>query len=254
MFMKRSHLGRAILDSPNADSRRPVIDGNFESAVQGLYVSGDLAGAPVFKLAKATGSQGDEHVAAKRDATAAASSDDPNRYDLLVIGAGASGLNAALGAKKHGLRVVVLEKSQIASTLEDFPEGKWIYAEPESMPSTGDLWLEGASKEDLLARGRQIVSEHHLEVRTDEGVRGRTRSKTGLFEVRTSRATYLATRVILASGQRGNARELALPGEQPGTVHHRLYSPKHYKDEEILVIGGGNHAVEAALAPAEPKP
>src|SRR5260370_37495970 len=254
MFMKRSHLGRAILDSPNADSRRPVIDGNFESAVQGLYVIGDLAGHPVFKLAMAQGRQVADHIAAKPDAKTAASSDEPNRYDLLVIGRPCSGLNVALGAQQHGLRVVGLEKSQIASTLEDFPEGKWIYAEPESMPSAGDLWLEGASKEGLLARWRQIVSEHHLEVRTDEGVVGLTRNKTGLFEVRTSRATYLATRVILASGQRGNARKLAVPGEERETVHHRLYSPKHYKDEEILVIGGGNHAVEAALAPAEPKP
>jgi len=251
MFGKLKNLLHSILDSPNGDTRRPVIDGNFESNIPGLFVIGDLAGAPVVKLAMAQGSQVAEHIAAKVDAKAAAGSGDPNRYDLLVIGAGASGLNAALGAQEHGLRVIVLEKNRIANTIEDFPEGKWIYAEPESMPPVGKLWLEGASKEDLLTRWRQAVSEHHLEVRTDEGVSGLTRRKDGIFEIRTDRGAYLATRVVLATGQRGNARKLNVPGEDRENVHHRLYSPKHYKDEEILVVGGGNSAVEAALALAE---
>src|SRR5205807_6488454 len=73
----------------------------------------------------------------------------------------------------------------------------------------------------------------------------------GIFEVRTDKATYFATRLVLATGQRGNARELHVPGEERDTVFHRLYSPKHYRDEDILVVGGGNSAVEAALALAE---
>src|ERR1700704_840931 len=212
MLNKVANMLQAILDSPNADTRRPVIDGNFESTIHGLFVIGDLAGAPVVKLAMAQGSQIAEYIAAKSDARIAASSGVPNQYDLLVIGAGASGLNAALGAQEHGLRVIVLEKNRVANTIEDFPEGKWIYAEPESMPPQGKLWLEGASKEDLLARWREGVAENRLEVRTDEGVTGLTR-KGGVFEIRTDRGTYLATRVVLATGQRGNARKLGVPGE-----------------------------------------
>src|ERR1700674_1327995 len=204
MFRNLGSLLQSILDSPNGDTRRPLIDGNFESNIPGLYVIGDLAGAPVVKLAMAQGSQVAEHIAAQPDAA----SGDPNRYDLLVIGAGASGLNAALGAQERGLRVMVLEKNRIANTIEDFPEGKWIYAEPESMPPVGKLWLEGSSKEDLLARWSQAVSEHHLEVRSDEGVTGLTRRTDGVFEIRTDRRTYQATRVVLATGQRGNARKL----------------------------------------------
>jgi NosR/NirI family nitrous oxide reductase transcriptional regulator len=245
MFRNLGTLLQSILDSPNADTRRPLIDGNFESNIPGLFVIGDLAGAPVVKLAMAQGSQVAEYIAARPNASV------PNGYDLVVIGAGAAGLNAALGAQEHGLRVMVLEKNRIANTIEDFPEGKWIYAEPESMPSSGKLWLEGASKEDLLTRWRQMVTENCLEVRTGEGVTGLTRRQDGVFEIRTDRGTYLATRVVLATGQRGNARKLSVPGEDRETVHHRLYSPKHYKDEEILVVGGGNSAVEAALALAE---
>ena len=244
MFRNPSRLLQSILDSPNGDTRRPLIDGNFESNIPGLFVIGDLAGVPVVKLAMAQGSQVAEYIAAQRDASV------PDRYDLLVIGAGAAGLNAALGAQELGLRVIVLEKNRIANTIEDFPEGKWIYAEPESMAPVGKLWLEGASKEDLLIRWREAVTKNHLEVRTDEGVTGITR-KGGVFEIRTDRGTYLATRVVLATGQRGNVRKLGVAGEDRETVHHRLYSPKHYKDEEILVVGGGNSAVEAALALAE---
>src|ERR1700704_6334214 len=213
MLNKVANMLQAILDSPNADTRRPVIDGNFESTIHGLFVIGDLAGAPVVKLAMAQGSQVAEYIAAQPDASTAASSGVPTRYDLLVIGAGAAGLNAALGAQEHGLRVMVLEKNRIANTIEDFPEGKWIYAEPETMPPVGKLWLEGASKEDLLTRWRRVVTENRLEVRTDEGVTALVRRNDGVFEIRTDRGTYLATRVVLATGQRGNARKLGVTGE-----------------------------------------
>src|SRR5258708_10809432 len=247
MLSKLRRFIQPILDSPNADTRRPVIDANFESNIPGLYVIGDLGGAPVVKLAMAQGSQVADHIAAKPDARTAAASSDPNRYDLMVVGAGAAGLNAALGAQAHGLRVVVIEKNKIASTIEDFPEGKWIYAEPESVPAAGKLWLEGASKEDLLERWRKTVEQSRLDVRTGEGLVGLKKVK-GLFEVSTDKATYHSTRVVLATGVRGNARELHVPGEDRDTVFHRLYSPKHYRGEDILVVGGGNSGAEAALA------
>src|SRR5260370_33888606 len=117
MLSKLRSFIQPILDSPNADTRRPLIDANFQSNIAGLYVIGDLGGAPVVKLAMAQGSQVADHIAAKPDARTAAASDDPNRYDLMVVGAGAAGLNAALGAKAHGLRVLVSEKNQIARTL-----------------------------------------------------------------------------------------------------------------------------------------
>ncbi|HXA04128.1 MAG TPA: FAD-dependent oxidoreductase, partial [Bryobacteraceae bacterium] len=108
---------RRLLESPNASTQRPVLRANFESNVPGLYIIGDLAGAPVVKLAMEQGSDVAEHIASML----ASRSDDPNIYDLVVIGAGAAGLNAALGAQDRGLRVLVLEKNKIANTIEDFP-------------------------------------------------------------------------------------------------------------------------------------
>src|SRR6266849_4823140 len=228
-------------------TRRPVLRANFESNIAGLYIIGDLAGAPVVKLAMEQGNDVAAHIAAKTDARGS----DANIFDIVVIGSGAAGLNAALGAQDSGLRVLVLEKSKIANTIEDFPEGKWVYAEPDSRPPRGKLWLDGASKEDLLGRWHQIIRESRLAVHVEEGVETVRKQKDGSFEIVTSRQHYQARRVVLATGQRGNPRRLGVPGEDLEQVYHRLYSPKHYQDEDILVVGGGNSAVEAALTLAE---
>lgn len=247
MLKRIQNLARRLLDSPNMPSRRPVINANFESNIKGLYVIGDLAGAPVVKLAMEQGHDVALRIAAKPDAHG----DDPRVYDLVVAGSGAAGLNAALAAQDQGLRVVVLEKSKIANTIEEFPEGKWVYAEPDAVPPKGKLWLDGARKEDLVARWHQIIDDNGLQVRTEEGVTGIVKQKSGLFEVQTPKARYPARRVVLATGQRGNPRKLNVPGEEREQVYHRLYSPKRYHDEDILVVGGGNSAAEAALSLCE---
>lgn len=227
-------------------TRRPQVGAHFESNVPGLHVIGDLAGAPVVKLAMEQGNDLAEHLASLPDAR----STEAGAFDVIVAGAGAAGLNCALVAHGKGLRVLVLEKAKIASTIEDFPEGKWVYAEPDTIPPKGKLWLDGATKEDLLGRWRTMVGESGLDVRTGEGVTAVVR-RDGGFEVRTEHASYRARRVVLATGQRGNPRRLFVPGEDREQVYHRLYSPKQYTDEDIVVVGGGNSAVEAALALCE---
>jgi thioredoxin reductase/polyferredoxin len=237
----------AILSSGDMPARRPALDKNFQSNIPGLYVIGDLAGAPVIKLAMAQGYDVIQHIAAQHDARGAPA----DAYDLVVAGAGAAGINAALAAIDHGMKVVVLEKNKIANTIEDFPEGKWVYAEPDTHPPKGKLWLDGARKEDLVARWHQIIRDHRIEVRVEEGLQSLERGAGGLFRVKSEKAEYQARRVILATGQRGNPRQLGVPGEDRERVYHRLYSPRHYHGEDILVVGGGNSAVEAALVLCE---
>jgi hypothetical protein len=122
------YLGLYVLTSPDLPTRRPALKAHNESNVPGLYIIGDLAGAPVIKLAMAQGFEVIEHIAAKPDAKA----NNSGVYDLVIVGAGAAGLNAALAAKDKGLRTLVLEKSKVANTIKDFPEGKWVYAEPDA--------------------------------------------------------------------------------------------------------------------------
>lgn len=223
---------------------RPVLDDRLESNIPGVYIAGDLAGAPVVKLAMEQGFD----VACRVAEELAKPTGDPGGFDVVIAGAGAAGLNAALELTRRGFRTVILEKSAIAATIEDFPEGKWIYDEPVSRPSKGELWLAESTKEELLAKWRQQISS--LNIRLGDPVVTLKPVRDG-FEIATNRGRYRARRVILATGQRGNPRWLGVPGEDRDFVMHRLYSPKHYEGRTILVVGGGNSAVEAALALGE---
>ena len=236
-----------ILNSGTAEAPRPAFDKHGETNVAGLYVIGDIAGAPVVKLAMEQGYNLVNHIATLKDAR----SGEADVYDLIIVGAGASGLNAALEAKERGLSAVVLEKDQVATTIVNFPEGKWVYAEPDSVPPKGKLWLDGATKEDLLERWNRMVEDNQLDVHTQDGVSQVSRTDNGFNVTTDSGASYQGKRVVLAIGQRGNARKLNVPGEDREQVYHRLYAPRHYTGEAILVVGGGNSAVEAALTLAE---
>ena len=231
-----------LLSLGTGDRQRPQINKNLESNIPGLFIIGDLAGAPVIKLAMEQGFNVINHIASLSDAK----SDNPEVLDIAVVGAGASGLNAALEAKEKGLSCIVLEKGKIANTIENFPEGKWVYAEPDKTPPKGKLWLDGAQKEDLVNRWNQIIETNNIDVRLMEPLE--ELNKDGdIFEIKTPKSTYKAKRVVLATGMRGNPRKLGVPGEEAEQVYHQLYSPRKYNNENILVVGGGNSAIEAAI-------
>ena len=248
MLNIRNNL-ETLLTSGSRDNRRPQLGKNNESNIKGLYIIGDLAGAPVIKLAMAQGVEAIEHIAALPDMQKR--SDNSNIIDVLIVGAGAAGLNAALAAKDRGLGHLVLEKGKIANTIENFPEGKWIYAEPDSIPAKGKLWLDGASKEDLVSRWHQIVNDNGLTILTGTSLTGIEKQSDGTFIAKTDKESYQVRKIVLATGQRGNPRQLNISGEDQERVYHRLYSPRKYHDEDILIVGGGNSAVEAALTLAE---
>ncbi len=234
----------AVLASGSGDLRRPVLRRGNESNVRGMFIIGDLAGAPVIKLAMAQGVEVVDFISKLPEMQTPAEGDT---LDVIIVGAGAAGLNAALAAQEKGYRSVVLEKCKIANTIENFPEGKWVYAEPDDTPPKGKLWLDGAVKEDLIARWSQIISEYGLDVRTEEPLTELHRRGDGTFDIKTTKGEYHAKKVILATGQRGNPRTLGAPGEDLEQVYHQLYSPTKYHDEDVFVVGGGNSAVEAAL-------
>lgn len=236
----------ALFHSSDMPSPRPVLDDDLESNVPGLYVVGDLAGSPVVKLAMEQGYQVAHHIAEKPDARGG----EGDAFDLLVIGAGAAGLNTALEAKSLGLKVLVLEKSRIGNTVAELPEGKWIYTEPNDHPAVGSLTLAEMTKEELASRWEDDVRENGLDVRLDTAVTGLKKDKSG-FEVITNGETYRAKRVVLATGKSSTPRKLGVPGEDLPHVQHKLYHPKKYEGKKIVVVGGGNSAIEAAVSLSE---
>jgi thioredoxin reductase len=206
-FSLTSKLKRHIvsaLHSGSSQFERPYLRKHNESNIPGLFIVGDLAGAPVIKYAMTKGYEVIEHIA-RLPGTIGGT--DKNLLDVIIVGAGAGGLNAALQAQERGLRYVLIEKEQIANTIENFPEGKWVYAEPDRQPPKGKLWLDGASKEELTRRWHEIVQENHLHLRTEECVL-RCEKQNGIFNVTTTKAQYRSKRVVLATGQRGNPRKL----------------------------------------------
>ncbi len=247
----------AVLDSASGQTRRPVLRRHNESSVKGLFLIGDLAGAPVIKMAMEQAVRVIDHIASLSGAKAVSPvRRAPEVLDVLVVGAGAAGLNAALQCKERGLSCLVIEKGRIGETIESFPEGKWIYAEPTDRPAEGRLWFQGATKEDLLAKWRQAVSDDDLSVEVNQTLTG-VRKLGDVFHVTTRigidgpEAVHKARRVVIATGQRGNPRKLGVEGESQDHVHHRLYSPRAHVGENILIVGGGNSAVEAALVLCE---
>jgi thioredoxin reductase/Pyruvate/2-oxoacid:ferredoxin oxidoreductase delta subunit len=222
---------------------RPVLDKNFESNVKGLYIIGDLAGAPLIKTAAEQGTSVINHLASQVNGRM----DDHEIYDVVIAGAGAAGLSAAFAAHEKGLKYTLLEQGEVANTIGIFPRDKVIYGEPVTQPMSGPLWLPAKStKEDLLEKWNGQVQETGLNLRGRESLK--KIEKNGVFTVHTDKGKYRAKNVAIAIGKFGNPRRLNVPGENKKKVSNYLSNPEEFRGKKIVVVGGGNVAAEAVLA------
>jgi thioredoxin reductase len=230
--------------------RFPELKENGETSVPGIYCVGDLTGVPLIKLATESGHEmierwgGDSAFQEARKANI-----DPERLDLVIIGAGPSGLSAGLCAMEMGYRFVILESSRCFNTIENFPRGKPIYVSPRT-PWKSALQFSDGTKESLLEQLGKGIEGKELPVQEGEMVKAIKEEKIG-FAVESSKATYKTLRVIVAIGKTGNARMLNIPGEKLPKVFTRLIDPTDHQRQDILVVGGGDSALEAAVALAE---
>jgi len=233
----------------------PRLNERRESNVPGLFIVGDLADAPIIKVALNQGYEVATDIA-KRLGTLN-SGDDV--LDVVVVGAGPAGIGAALALKELGASYVVLEREKPFNTIQNFPKAKLIFSEPREIESKGNFWFEDAQKEELVDRWEQALDDQMLDIRQPEGVVDIQRSG-GLFTI-TTRSTdedgteatrsYTARRVILAIGRRGAVRRLGIPGEELDKVAYNLRDPAEHAGRRVLVVGGGDSAVEAAVSCAE---
>lgn len=232
-----------------ADPSRPVyawINEKLETNISGIYLVGDLTG---FSLLKLSINQGSALVESMADDLSRTHQNDA--YDLVIIGAGAAGLSAAMAAHENGMRYVVLESALPANTIRDFFKGKKLFAEPEEVPVKGKLWFEECSREELLSRWDADINAAGLNILTDRNVTD-VRRLDGALRVETSGGeAFETTRVILAIGKQGNPRKLGVPGENLEKVKYRLYDAAKIRGQNIVVAGAGDNAVETALALCE---
>lgn len=171
-------------------------------------------------------------------------------YDLIVVGAGPAGLSAACRAKHNGLRVVIIEKAELANTIFDYPKGKHVMAEPPMIPLRSDVPFAAGKRESLLKSLNDTAQASGIEIRRPEEVK--TIAKAGdRFTVTTDRGEYQAISVILAIGVQGNPRKLTVPGALLPHVSTKLSDPTLYENEDIVMVGAGDAAIEGVLALCE---
>jgi thioredoxin reductase/ferredoxin len=222
----------------------PVVNEDGTTAVPGVWVAGDLTGVPLLKFAADTGARA---VAAIADELGDEAGADEGPVDVAIVGGGVAGLSAALEAQKRGLRFVVFEASQPMSTIANFPKGKPIFTYPTDLKPAGELQLSAEVKETLLEElegQRRAAGIEPRQVRIERLVR-----KGGLIELHHGGgAPFQARRVIVAIGRSGNHRKLGVPGEDLDKVANRLHDPAEFAGREVLVVGGGDSALEAATA------
>jgi len=227
----------------------PEINPGFETNVPGLYVVGELGGRGLIKNAVNEGKLAIEDVTrrtAEEAARRVSPASEPGAYDVIIVGAGPAGLSAGLEAVRSGLRYLVLEQGTLADTIQKYPRKKLLFAEPLRVPLYGDLWIADASKEALLEVWQNVIAATGLVVTS--GQRVETVERDGaIFRVRTGQGEFRGRRVVLALGRRGTPRRLGVPGEDLGHVFYEIVEMEAFAGQRVLVVGGGDSAIESAL-------
>jgi len=222
----------------------PQVSPDFESNVPGMYVVGELGGRGLIKNAVNEGKLAIEHVA--RTLAASRAPAGPGVYDVVIVGAGPAGLSAGLEALSSRLNYLILEQGTLADTIAKYPREKVLFAEPLRVPLYGDLWVADASKESLLKVWQTAIEKTGLRVTTGQRVENVVREASG-FIVRTAQGEHRGRRVVLAMGRRGTPRRLGVTGEDLDKVFYEIVEMEAFAGKRMLVVGGGDSAIESAL-------
>jgi len=229
----------------------PALDDTHQSSVERLYVAGETAGTSGINLAMRSGRQSIEFIANRLKFEKP--TPQPEVYDVAVVGCGPAGIAAGTTAKSKGLSYLAIEKSTPASTIRNYPRGKFVQSTPLSIAEYGELFMEDdTSKEGLIKKWEEMIAKTGLEVLEREQVVGITR-RDNLFELTTdSKKSFKARFVVIAIGVRGSPRRLNLAGETAERVFYNLVEPEEFKDKRILIVGGGNAGAEVAQSLSDP--
>jgi thioredoxin reductase (NADPH) len=222
----------------------PHVQGNFETNVPGIYIVGELGGMGLIRNALRQGCQAVEGIAAENRSV------PPEINELLIVGAGPAGIAAALTAMEHNLRFVAIEQEVPGGAVRHYPRQKLVMTEAMDIPLYGHVELREASKERLLELWQDVFAKTDLQFNTGERLLNIQR-EGDFFRVETSNGEYQTARVVLAIGRRGTPRKLGVPGEDLEKVSYKLLEPEHFCASRILVVGGGNSALEVAWALAQ---
>lgn len=220
----------------------PHVNQNFETNIRGIFIAGELGGMGLIKNSVEQGQQAIDNVVKSKK------SKKEGVLDILIIGAGPAGISAALAAKKHGLTSLTLEQDSLGGTVYTFPRSKIVMTSPMNLPLYGKIKLHETSKDELLQLWKKVISEQDLQIIEKTKAEQIIPQADETFKIVSSEGVeYHANHVLLAIGRRGTPRKLGVPGEDSQKVAYRLLEPERISGKNIMVVGGGDSAIESAL-------
>ena len=221
----------------------PLLSPRFETTVPGIFVAGELGGMGLIRNALAQGRQAVEAIHEQRRRNG-------EQFDVVIVGAGPAGFSASLTAMAKKMRFLTLEQDSLGGCVFQYPRRKLVMTAPADLPIIGKVNFRQTSKEELLEFWRQVEIKTGLRVSYRERVENVERANGG-FIVQTTRAQYHTKSVLLSTGRRGTPRKLGVEGEELPKVVYRLIDPEQYSGQRVLVVGGGDSALEAAASVAD---
>lgn len=235
-----------VMASPSVGADLPRLTPEYETNIKNLFIAGELGGLALIKNAINQGRSCIDTIANKLASTGSRAS-APGVYDVLIVGAGPAGISASLRAIERKLSYITLDESEIGGTVAKYPRQKLVMTSPVEFPMYGKFRKTELSKEELLAFWHKVLERADFKFHGSEKVADIRKGEDGIFAVITARNQYRARAVVLAIGKTGNPRKLGAKGEELPKVMYRLIEADHYVHKKILVVGGGDSAVEAAL-------
>jgi len=221
----------------------PNVNPDFESNVPGIFIAGELGGMGLIRNAIEQGRQAMDSIVKKLGKPSGG-------VDVVIVGAGPSGIAATLAAQERGFKYVTLEQDSLGGTVASFPRRKLVMTAPATLPLVGTVKFTETTKEALLAFWQKVERDTQIHINYGERLEKVTRQGRD-FVVETTKNRYGARALLLAIGRRGTPRRLGVAGEDLPKVTYRLLDPEQYRDLHVLVVGGGDSAIESAVTIAD---
>lgn len=234
-----------VLASPSVGANLPKLSPEYETSVKNMFIVGELGGLALIKNAVNQGRDCIDTIAARLETNRPAPTADVG--DVLIVGAGPAGLTASLRAIEKSMNYITIEESEVGGTVAKYPRQKLVMTSPVEFPLYGKFKKMELPKESLMEFWSKVMKRADFKCRTGEKVENITKGDDGIFVVKTSKGQHRARYVILAIGKTGSPRKLGVKGEELPKVMYRLIEADHYVNKKILIVGGGDSAVEAAM-------
>jgi len=219
----------------------PHITQSFETNIEGIYIAGELGGMGLIKNAVEQGKQATENLIKTIHKNHKAD------YDLIIIGAGPAGISASLTAKKHNINFKTLDQDTLGGTVYTFPRSKLVMTAPLDLPLHGKVKLFETSKPELLSLWESVLNKHNIKIQENTKV-DKIEKSDDYFQTHINNGEIISSnKILLAIGRRGTPRKLGIEGENSQKVAYRLLEPEEINGKKIIVVGGGDSAIESAM-------